>query len=303
MKPYLATHAIQLGQLLRDNPSLTMAHYDIPADPRLLHIYFREDIQLRALRVPRNLQSLIITPHPGPAFHDLRAPLARATALNENQQCQNEPIKLGTQCQPKGANWLGTAGCPAKWRDSAGVLHWGYLTNWHVLSSGQFDLGTTCHQPDDSKPAFGRLAAMSPVLRDKDNLVDAALADTYVNGKHTTCDQILAIGKYSHRPIVAEPGLAVMKSGRTTGYTEAKCSAVGAAVKVGYGDFDATFIDQDVYKHTEKPFSAAGDSGSLILGSRCSCACSLLFAGGGDMTIGNPMRHVIDALGLIFPFL
>jgi len=113
-----------------------------------------------------------------------------------------------------------------------------------------------------------------------------------VGGEHTIDWQILLIGELNPIITPAVVGNTYIKAGRTTGLTEAKCTAIGASVRVGYGDFDAFFVDQDVFENSDQPFSAAGDSGSCII---CTCnggPSSLLFAGGGNQTIGNPMAAV-----------
>jgi len=252
--------------------------------------------------IPAALATFPWNIQPGPPFHDLRCPLPVTGSLNANQDCQNEPIQLGTQIQPAGAGWVGTAGMPVKWLDQASEHHWGILSNWHVFCVNGAKKGHPQHQPDDAKPAIALLADWNAVTTADTNYLDAAIADAFMNGFHTISPDIIGIGPYGNAPIDAIVGLNVIKSGRTTGVTHAKCSATGAAVKVSYGDFTATFADQDVFQDTAGHFSGAGDSGSAILGDSCKCPCALLFAGGGDLTIGCPMRYAVDRFKLVFPF-
>jgi hypothetical protein len=47
-------------------------------------------------------------------------------------------------------------------------------------------------------------------------------------------------------------------------------------------------------------FSAGGDSGSLIVTSDSAQPVALLYAGSSSSTIGNPIQHVVSALGISF---
>jgi hypothetical protein len=95
---------------------------------------------------------------------------------------------------------------------------------------------------------------------------------------------------------------AVSKRGRTTGLTHATCKATGAAVKVSYGSFTATFTGQAIFENPDKPFSAAGDSGSLILHTQSKMPTALLFAGNDKQTIGSPIGPIRDTFNLSFHF-
>jgi hypothetical protein len=87
----------------------------------------------------------------------------------------------------------------------------------------------------------------------------------------------------------------VKKMGRTTGYTEDKIIHTDATIDVEYDEgLIATFEDQLL----AGPMSAGGDSGSLILHKDLNKAVGLLFAGSGSVTIINPIKFVIDALGI-----
>ncbi|KKK51267.1 hypothetical protein LCGC14_3116650, partial [marine sediment metagenome] len=137
---------------------------------------------------------------------------------------------------------------------------------------------------------------------DKQNLIDAAVADALMSDLHTISPNILGIGPLGPKPITATMGLAVVKSGRTTAVTSGQCIATGAAVNVQYDRFTGTLEDQDIFAANGNPFSAPGDSGSLIVDKKEHRPCSLLFAGSAQITVGNPIRHVVDAFNLTFPF-
>jgi len=291
-----------LRQLLADNPNIHAAWFDDATNPNSLVILRDRTASLVPTKLPAELIHLKLDVHVTNPLRILRLPTMGAYPANTHQVCQNEPIKLGTQIQPQGADWLGTAGSPVRWLDNQGLSHHGILSNWHVLADGDERIGRTAHQPTAAYPAVATLAAWHTVTPDTDHQIDAAIADALVDGLHTISNEILGIGPIGDTPLDARVGLLVAKSGRTTQVTDGLCTAIGAAVRVGYGGFTATFVDQDIYSAVDGPFSAPGDSGSLIVGRSCRCAASLLFAGSNTLTIGNPIRHVAAALGLQFPF-
>lgn len=216
--------------------------------------------------------------------------------------CQNEPVALGTQIQPKAKPWIGTAGAPVHWLDAQLGHRYGILTNWHVMPGGNIPRAHTAHQPDQNHPALGALAEWQAVSPSAPNRVDAALLDSLIDGFHTIAPDILDIGELDPTPATADVDLPACKVGRTTGLTCGRCTETGAAVRVHYADFDAIFVDQDVFRADSGDFSAPGDSGSLILCRQMHRPLALLFAGGGALTIGNPIRHVTHSLDFDFRF-
>ncbi len=291
-----------LSEILDRNPHIVAAWFDDPDQPVNLHILTADNPAPQRLDLPHAALAFRLHRRQSPRIEILRAPATHAQAANQNQQCQNEPIKLGTQIQPSGASWVGTAGTAVSWITANNRRHWGILSNFHVMAMGIERVGHAQCQPDDRRPPCATLSAWTAVLPGQDNLVDAAIADALIDGYHTIQNSILDIGEPGPEPINATVGLAVAKSGRTTGRTTGRCIGIGAAVNVGYGDFTARFVDQDVFEADSGEFSAPGDSGSLIVGRNCKCPCALLFAGSSQITIGNPFRYVKDALSLTFPF-
>jgi hypothetical protein len=123
------------------------------------------------------------------------------------------------------------------------------------------------------------------------NLVDTAIArplsDDLVEKR------ILEIGvpKGSRE---ATLGTAVKKSGRTTGFTTGEIIQIDVTAQVSYGDNrTATFEDQLM----AGAMSKGGDSGSVVLDEE-DFVVGLLFAGSSSTTIINPIRFVLDALGV-----
>ena len=298
---------------VQDNPSIQAAWLDHGTNPPTLHLRTTgppRDQDPNALPLQNHeplllhpqlqgLPAVIKTTRP---LHDLRLPLPLGTPFNAHQDCQDEPVQMGTQLQPAGGNWVGTAGLPIKWIDKDANPHWGVLSNWHVMCTASAKKRHPQHQPTVANTPIAFLADWNAITPSGTHYLDAAIADAYRDGFHTISNQILGIGQIGDHTIEAKVGLDVIKSGRTTAVTIARCTAIGAVVKIGYDGFTATFADQDVFEDTGGHFSQPGDSGSAILGASCLCPCSLLFAGGGNLTIGNPMRYASTRFDLAFPF-
>lgn len=291
-----------LLQLLQQNPQINAAWFDNQDHPTELHICSNNPNPKRPKLTSVHLSALSIVHHSQEDFRILITPADLAPPTNINQDCQNEPIALGCQIQPEEANWVGTGGSPVRWTDDQGETHFGVLSNWHVMASGMETYGRKIHQPSTTRHEFARLANWNRVETSIDNRIDAAIADALIDDFHTIDNTILEVGKLADGTTIATVGLQVVKSGRTTGRTPGRCTAVGAVARVGYGDFTATFTDQDIYQPEGGVFSAPGDSGSLIVTAANASPTSLLFAGGGNLTIGNPIRFVNARFNLQWPF-
>jgi hypothetical protein len=292
-----------LANLIRQHNAIHLAYLDQGTNPPTLHIFTNGTLPEAEIRIPPQLAHCQKRYHHTEAIRPLIAYNPTTCYSNPHQTCQDEPIQLGCQIQPAGANWVGTAGAPVRWKDETGRNHWGILSNAHVMAIPNPTPQRPQHQPTTRYPKIAHLTDYTPVHPTQENYCDAAVADALIDGKHTIDDRILGIGYPTQQPIEATPGLVVLKSGRTTGVTTGQCTATGAAVKVSYEDFTATFIDQDVFKPLDDQFSAPGDSGSLILCKAAKRPCALLFAGNAQLTIANPIRHVIKALNIKFPFI
>ena len=285
-----------LTRFLKANPHVTLAHLD----GHILHVHIDSTTPITQALALGTFQGIEMIVHAAQPIRPLWLLTRRPRATSPHTACQNEPVKLGCQIQPKGANWVGTAGAPCAWIADDKSTKWGILSNWHVMHGGLGRHGFTQHQPDDDHPAIAHLDDWIQPESVGPNLVDAAIADALVDGKHTIAWAILGQPAFSPTPIDATPGQAVYKSGRTTGSTPGVCTAIGASARIDYGSFNALFQDQDIFEGAGTLFSAAGDSGSMILAGNDRQPTSLLFAGGGKLTIANPIRHVIEALSLSF---
>lgn len=102
-------------------------------------------------------------------------------------------------------------------------------------------------------------------------------------------------------PIPAFVGMIVGKSGRTTGLTQGRVTQILVSVNVNFGGGRvALFRNQIAIQSVNNtPFSAGGDSGSLIWHWAAGLRpVGLLFAGGGGTTFANPIQSVLSALNI-----
>jgi len=125
------------------------------------------------------------------------------------------------------------------------------------------------------------------------NTVDAALAKPE-NPKKLN-PEVLEVGKITG-VAEAEPGMTIIKSGRTTGVTKGTVKVVNATVSVEMGDgTEAEFHDQILASE----MSQGGDSGALGVNERRQ-AVGLLFAGSDKVTVFNKIQNVMDKLDITF---
>jgi hypothetical protein len=126
------------------------------------------------------------------------------------------------------------------------------------------------------------------------NLVDAAVAEPM--DPSLVSSEILEIGRVSESAD-ATIGMAVRKSGRTSGLTSGRVTAVDAVVEVDYGGGKSAIFREQIVSDL---LSKGGDSGSLIVDDR-SRAVGLLFAGGQTTTLINPIGAVMQSLDVAIP--
>lgn len=133
------------------------------------------------------------------------------------------------------------------------------------------------------------------VQQEEVNLVDAAVARPLTD--QDVLDEILEIGAVAGVK-EADVGMAVRKSGRTTGLTSGSIIALDTMVTVNYGGGrNATFDQQIVSGAMSQP----GDSGSLLVDGETQQAVGLLFAGSDQTTIYNPIELVQSLLAITIP--
>jgi len=128
-------------------------------------------------------------------------------------------------------------------------------------------------------------------LQAADNLVDAAIAKPL--DPADVKDEILNIGPIQGT-VQGELGMAVKKSGRTTGFRTGEIQQVDVTANVQYGAGQmALFTDQLL----AGAMSQGGDSGSAVLDEN-NRLTGLLFAGSDTTTIINRIENVFSALGI-----
>jgi hypothetical protein len=190
----------------------------------------------------------------------------------------------------------GTLGCRVK---IGSTLY--ALSNNHVFANeSSAPAGANILQPGtlDSSvgAAYGTLSSWSVIdfSATAKNVVDAAIAlampgalgnATPPGGYGTPSSTVVA-------PIVTR---GVTKYGRTTGQTSATIGGINTTVTVTYDRGNATFVGQLLVP--SRTFSAAGDSGSLIVTTDTQNPVGLLFAGSNTTTIANPIQDVLDIFG------
>ncbi|HYW16258.1 MAG TPA: hypothetical protein VE891_08900 [Allosphingosinicella sp.] len=196
----------------------------------------------------------------------------------------------------------GTLGAFVRDRQSGRV---GILSNNHVLAAtNQGAQGDEIFHPgphDGGGPGDGIAILERFVPLAADNEVDAALALlSDIAFDPADIDGRVAL---SGRRVAATARLDVCKLGRTTGFTQGKVSAIGLIdVGLDYGTLWCTFDGQiEIRSPLMNPFSAGGDSGSLVV-TPGGDSVGLLFGGTAtqdgrfDLTFVNPIDRVLDLL-------
>ena len=165
-----------------------------------------------------------------------------------------------------------------------------------IISPGDVDGGS------DPTDRIGTLAAYQTIdFNGGTNTMDAAIALTSTANVGTSTP---ADGYGLPSPVTAQAfvGQAVQKYGRTTGLQLGDVAATNVSVDVCYlllFEFcvqEARFAGQ--ISVSPGPFSAPGDSGSLVVTQGGNQPIGLLFAGGDGLTIATPIDLVLQRFGV-----
>jgi hypothetical protein len=248
---------------------------------------------------------------------------ATVTVFPPNKQSQAIPIKLGST----GGNAndfttsVSTITCCGGTLGSlvARGANQYILSNNHVLAKSDAamvgDSITHPGLPDNQCRAATTVAHLTQFFNLENGptpKVDAAIAQV-VSGAVDSTGNILLLGATATNGI-PDPGAphggagvaptvsrAVAKSGRTTGLTCSTIQAINTTTSIKYSrscggstSFTTTFTNQIVVAGGS--FSAAGDSGSLIVTKDTADPVALLYAGSDTNTVGNPIADVLNAL-------
>jgi hypothetical protein len=143
------------------------------------------------------------------------------------------------------------------------------------------------------------------------NYVDAALARIYPGEVSSEITDIGAVCPEFYQSTYSlgensevTVGMPGCKSGRTTGLTCSKVSAIDVVVAVLYcADCEDPPVARFDYQIMIKggDFAGAGDSGSFVVNQTDRKAVGLLFAGSSKGIIANPFDAVSDAFGGLTP--
>jgi hypothetical protein len=181
----------------------------------------------------------------------------------------------------------------------------GKLPDDHIANLAEFISISFTDTPSDCSIARGIAGFLSGIARilgrdvrlkairarAQENLVDAAIARP-LNDQDVK-NEILEIGTIKGLA-QGELGMAIKKSGRTTGLTAGEIQQVDVTVNVQYGEGrTGLFTDQLL----AGAMSQGGDSGSAVLDNGNNLV-GLLFAGSDTTTIINKVENVFSALGL-----
>jgi hypothetical protein len=179
------------------------------------------------------------------------------------------------------------------------------LSNNHVLADeNNLPLGSSIFQPGfldaGNPPNNGPIAKLTKfvplVTGNVMNKVDCAIAQ--LNQTNLATNSVLFIGKPKGKT-AGQIDMIVHKFGRTTGFTVGRITSLETDVSVQYEAGVVSFENQIIIVGlAAQPFSAAGDSGSLILQRSTNKAVGLLFAGSSTHTIANHIQDVLSALGV-----
>lgn len=162
-------------------------------------------------------------------------------------------------------------------------------------------LGAPIFQPgllDGGNPNGDRVATLTrfvPLQPGVMNKIDGAIAKGDSAGILSRA--ILHIGPPAGT-VTAAIDMRVHKFGRTTSYTVGRITSIATDVTVAYDTGNFMFEDQIIIVADQGSFSAAGDSGSLILERQTNKAVGLLFAGSVSHAIANHIGDVLQELGV-----
>lgn len=225
-------------------------------------------------------------------------------------QSRQRPAPGGVSIGRCDENAAGTLGC---WVLDGVALQ--ILSNNHVMAAsndgkpgdpicqqGRLD-GGAC--PGD---VIANLTRFIPIVYGGgSNLVDTAIAAA--TDKSVVEPRILRaegqLERLSAPHVKATIGMAVQKSGRTTGWTHGRVDLIGVTVNVTYpGHGVGRFDNQFRVSGVSGAFSTEGDSGSLVttdsaagrMGATPNQPVGLLFSGGGGFTFCNDIARVLNAL-------
>ena len=234
-----------------------------------------------------------------PAFNDIPTEVVPTTGFRPAQPARHRPAAGGASVGLAYVNGAGTLGCLVE--DPAGDRY--ILSDNHVIADvNRAPIGSPIIQPAKfdggvtPRDDIARLAAFEPIDFAGANRVDAAVGA--LTDPAIAAPGALTLGPFADPPVPGAVGLRVQKHGRTTAHTRGIVVDASFDGFVDYGPVEvAWFEDQIVVEGEGGAFSAAGDSGALIV-DEGNHPLALLFAGDDRRTLSNPIAAVLSALGM-----
>jgi len=236
-----------------------------------------------------------------PEKHDEAAPAAGST----NPTAKHRPVPNGVSVGHPNIT-AGTVGCIV-----TQGCHTLMLSNNHVIADSNMGfIGERILQPgpfDGGRDPYDQIGTLFDYVNitmstSASNRVDAALA--LVDGSDFTNTTLSdGYGQPKSDWLVPQAGMNVMKSGRTTGYTEGVITGINAMVNVNYNSCCARFVGQVVIEGAGNPdFALGGDSGSLVVfrgGPDDRRPVALVFAlADSGAVFANPIDDVVNQLDI-----
>jgi hypothetical protein len=206
-------------------------------------------------------------------------------------------LQMGTSTGNDNECASGTLGCVVV---KGGVDY--FLSNNHVFArENAATIGERIDAPGryDGKPRCAQTAQCANLSQfvavnfSGNNTMDAAIARPSAGRAYTS----MSSGGYDPTSTVVAPsvGLAVKKTGRTSGLTHGTIQAINVTIQVQYSTGQiATFTNQI---QTPGTFIRSGDSGSLMVTETNADPVGLCFAGGSGASFANPIGPVLQAFG------
>ena len=155
-----------------------------------------------------------------------------------------------------------------------------------ILEPGRMDGG-------DPNDPIGKLTAFAPLTTGGVLEIDAAIAELI--DVNSVLPEIMEIGPINQPPIGPEIYQSVRKHGRTTLHTVGIVTGIDEDVRVSFNPWlSADFAGQISVEGFRGPFSASGDSGSLVVDAVTKHPVGLHFADGLGISFANRIERVLD---------
>lgn len=280
-------------------------------DDLAITVFVGRKLPLRRLPLARRIPQVLRLPDEGASdgtldfLTDVQQASFRALAYTARERPAPSGISIGHT-----AISAGTLGGMLRDEDGGAAV---ILSNNHVLAaSNQGAEGDAILQPgpaDGGNDPDDRLATLTRFVEidfaGGANQVDGAIATPIEPAEAQALWHTRDLGPETparkRSPLrETDLGLEVQKTGRTTEHTEGFVHSLFAAVRVSYGAAgNAVFVDQIIASQPQgaPPFSAGGDSGSLVYDRQRRCL-GLLFAG-DEGAAGTPATTIITPIGVV----